>query len=229
MSVTGGPDISTDGLILCLDAGNKNSYPGSGNTWYDLSGYNNHGTLTNGASFNGANKGSISFDGSDDYVGGGDTSAVNGHNSICVWFKATGAPSNNDSSGAILFAQSSNFNHGILIGNSYLSERIIYGIVINQPIVTPNNSVSNGDVHFVVGLWNGSQQQIWVDGELLASRSYTNSPVLVDPAYRVGKWGYGGFTRNLNGNIYSVQLYNRALTADEVSKNFNVTKGRYGL
>ena len=229
MAITRGPKIVRDGLVLYLDAGDRNSYPGSGTTWKDLSGNGNNGALTNGPTFDSGNGGSISFDGSDDYVGGGDTSAVNGHNSICVWFKATGAPSNNDSSGAILFAQSSNINHGILIGNSYLSERIIYGIVINQPIVTPDNSVSNGDVHFVVGLWNGSQQQIWVDGELLASRSYTNSPVLVDPAYKVGKWGYGGFTRNLNGNIYSVQLYNRALTADEVSKNFNVTKGRYGL
>lgn len=37
MSVYGGPDITTDGLVLCLDAGNTKSYPGSGNTWFDLS------------------------------------------------------------------------------------------------------------------------------------------------------------------------------------------------
>lgn len=33
-----GPKIVTDGLVLCLDAGNRKSYPGSGTTWADLSG-----------------------------------------------------------------------------------------------------------------------------------------------------------------------------------------------
>ena len=33
-----GPKIVTDGLVLSLDAADKNSYPGSGTTWYDLSG-----------------------------------------------------------------------------------------------------------------------------------------------------------------------------------------------
>ena len=41
------PRIVTDGLILCLDAADKNSYPGSGNTWYDLSGNGNDGILVN--------------------------------------------------------------------------------------------------------------------------------------------------------------------------------------
>ena len=58
--------IVTDGLILHLDAGNKNSYPGSGTTWTDLSGKGYDGTLTNGPSFN--SQGYISFDGSNDYI-----------------------------------------------------------------------------------------------------------------------------------------------------------------
>ena len=45
MSVFGGPDIVTDGLVLHLDAANRKSYPGSGSTWYDLSGNNRNGTI----------------------------------------------------------------------------------------------------------------------------------------------------------------------------------------
>ena len=45
-----GTSIITDGLILHLDAGNTDSYSGSGNTWSDISGNNNHGTL-NGPTF----------------------------------------------------------------------------------------------------------------------------------------------------------------------------------
>ena len=42
-----GPKIVKDGLILYLDAANPKSYPGSGTTWYDLSGHGNHATLYN--------------------------------------------------------------------------------------------------------------------------------------------------------------------------------------
>ena len=55
------------GLLLHLDAGNSNSYSGSGNTWNDLSPSGNNGII-NGATFNSSNK-SFDFDGSNDYVG----------------------------------------------------------------------------------------------------------------------------------------------------------------
>ena len=61
--------IVTDGLVLNLDATNINSYPGSGTTWTDTSGYNNSGTLTNGPTFlRERGRGSIVFDGTDDYA-----------------------------------------------------------------------------------------------------------------------------------------------------------------
>ena len=57
-----------DGLVLCLDAANTRSYPGSGTTWADLSGNGNSGTLTNGPTYSSANGGFLSFDGTNDYV-----------------------------------------------------------------------------------------------------------------------------------------------------------------
>ena len=47
-----GPRIVTDGLVLHLDAANRKSYPGSGSTWYDLSGNGNNGTINSGVSYN---------------------------------------------------------------------------------------------------------------------------------------------------------------------------------
>ena len=64
----GGKPIVTDGLVLCLDAANPKSYPGSGTTWTDLSGNGNNGTLVNGVGYNSDNGGSLSFDGVNDYV-----------------------------------------------------------------------------------------------------------------------------------------------------------------
>ena len=62
------PKIVTNGLVLCLDAGNNKSYPGSGTTWNDLSGNNNTGSLVNGPTFTGSFGGSVAFDGVNDYV-----------------------------------------------------------------------------------------------------------------------------------------------------------------
>ena len=68
MASFAGPNLNTDKLILCLDAANTNSYPGSGTTWTDMSGKENDGTLTNGPTFSSDDMGSIVFDGSNDYV-----------------------------------------------------------------------------------------------------------------------------------------------------------------
>ena len=62
------PKIVTSGLVLCLDAANKLSYPSTGTSWYDLTSTGYVGTLTNGPTFNGSNGGTIVFDGVDDYV-----------------------------------------------------------------------------------------------------------------------------------------------------------------
>ena len=52
MSLYHNPNMVTNGLVLCLDAGNTKSYPNTGTTWTDLSGNSNTGTLTNGPTFN---------------------------------------------------------------------------------------------------------------------------------------------------------------------------------
>ena len=62
MGISYNPRIVTDGLVLCLDAANKRSYPGAGTTWSDLTKNNHNGTLVNNASFNSGNGGGIVLD-----------------------------------------------------------------------------------------------------------------------------------------------------------------------
>ena len=47
MATNYNPATVSDGLVLCLDAANTKSYPGSGTAMTDMSGKGNHGTLTN--------------------------------------------------------------------------------------------------------------------------------------------------------------------------------------
>lgn len=71
MALAHNPKIVTDGLVLCLDAANPKSYPGSGTVWSDLSGNGNNGTLVNGVGYNSNNGGYLTFDGSNDGGGSG--------------------------------------------------------------------------------------------------------------------------------------------------------------
>ena len=84
MSTKYSPQIVTSGLVLALDAANKVSYPGTGTTWYDLSGNGNTGTITNGPTFSNVNLGTIVFDGTNDYVSIPSTSNFNNGNNITV-------------------------------------------------------------------------------------------------------------------------------------------------
>ena len=83
------PSIVTDGLVLCLDAANTKSYPGSGTTWTDISGKGYDGTLTNGPTFSSDNLGCIVFDGSNDRVDGVHNSELNLTQDLTVecWFR----------------------------------------------------------------------------------------------------------------------------------------------
>ena len=82
MGISGGPDMIQDGLVLTLDASDKNSYPGSGTTWYDLSGNGNTGTLSVtgsnavSASFSSANGGIIVFSQTSSYVDCGNGASI---------------------------------------------------------------------------------------------------------------------------------------------------------
>lgn len=90
MGLNHSPSISMDDLALCLDAGNPKSYPGSGSTWYDLSGRDNHLTLYNSPVYNQANRGEIRFSNSNDYarINNSSSAALMGNNAtIDLWFR----------------------------------------------------------------------------------------------------------------------------------------------
>lgn len=62
------PDIVTDGLILCLDAGLPKSYPGDGSIWYDVSGNNRDATLFGSIEYSNQNQGSFLFNGNIGFI-----------------------------------------------------------------------------------------------------------------------------------------------------------------
>jgi len=67
MAFANGSRIVTDGLVLALDASDRNSFVSGSTIWNDLSGNGNNGTLVNGPTFDSGSGGSIVFNRSTQY------------------------------------------------------------------------------------------------------------------------------------------------------------------
>jgi hypothetical protein len=228
---THSPKIVTNGLILCLDAANPKSYPGSGINWSDLSGNGNNGTLTNGPTFDSGNNGSIKFDGVNDYINTNASGTINlNQGTICCWCKydSIGAPSpfsnkvavgyggNETDTGFLLYSQG---NRGLEFA----------AIEMGNPNLGRTASLQYlGKWIYQVGTYSSESVRLYINGMLGASSTPTGPSMTSSSPFWIG----GEFNRpsfQFIGNIASVQYYNRALTASEVLQNYNATKGRFGL
>ena len=235
--------IVTDGLILCVDAGDKMSYPGAGTAWTDLSKQGNNGTLTNGPTFDSANRGSILFDGSNDFVdlGDFDLTQVSTGITVSLWFKG---PNTQTGQWPLLIGNGGGWNAGGFLlmkyGSGFRWE--IQGSGGGNGGATGGRRSLDYTSGFwddtwqnVVGSWSGNLMKIYRVGLMI------NSGDGVDDISATGGTGYlrlGGkgssnapsiSTANAQVMIGSVQIYGRQLTDAEVLKNYNSMKARFGL
>lgn len=121
MSFSYSPKVTTNGLILYLDAANTKSYSGSGVNWNDLTVNQNISTLTNGPTFSSSNMGIFSFDGTNDYSEITNKTSLLEFQptqpySVFVWFRGPSAQttalvSNMDNSGTVFPGWDLMFNH----------------------------------------------------------------------------------------------------------------------
>ena len=218
MGIAYNPAIVTSGLVLALDAGNTKSYPGSGTTWTDLSGNGNNGTL-NGATYNSANGGSIVFDGSDDYATTSSSLvfSANATMSVSCWFRT-----NLLTLDGAYFRRILNFtnNYGILLNSTSV------GWYTNGASLIAPVNISTNIWYKVDYVYTGTQHQIYLNGNL--QNTDTSSNAAINSILWIGRY-YASNDGKLNGNIAQVSIYNRALSAAEISQNFNALRGRFGI
>jgi hypothetical protein len=210
------PNIVTDGLVLYLDAANTRSYVSGSTTWNDISRSGNNSTLINGPTFNSANGGSIVFDGTNDYVSGSCTTVnANVGMTTFIWVRTT------ITSPQVFFSHTSGANNGFRLeidGGQFL---LTFGGVANY---SSGNGVSDGNWKQLVVTTVGTTGRIYINGNLVAS------PTVGTMQGTPNQFVISGSTiRFLNGNVASVILYNRDLSAAEVLQNYNATKSRFGL
>jgi hypothetical protein len=218
MSVKGGPNTVTSGLVLELDAGNIKSYQSGSTTWFDKSGFANNGTLINGPTFNTGSGGSIVFDGADDLIKINNGNGINIGNifTTFIWVKF-------NSYNTVLLGSNDFADSGYPLYVANLNDLYIAAGSQYTGITTANLSTNQWTYLTVV---RNNTSVTWYKNSVNIGTSTlgsSSSNVLKS----VGNYNNGGFP--LNGNIASTQIYNRALLADEVLQNYNATKTRFGL
>lgn len=226
-----GPKIATDGLQLYLDAANVKSYPGTGATWYDLSGNGKNFTL-NGATWNSA--GYILFDGVNDNATGpasntfnlGSEHTVETVSQLSV-LKAT----------TLFNWVNANGDRQIMAHVPWENGAVFYDVAgccgaDNRIFYTPSTSFLNRTVHMTFRtrtsttprrqVFENSVEKVNSGANVTANISFGNTPAVLGDYSSTPGTAY-------NGRLYMIRLYNRALTDGEVLENYNATKTRFEL
>ena len=228
-----GPNVVIDSLVLYLDAGNTESYPGSGTTWTDLSGNGNNGTLVNGVGYNSGNGGSLVFDGVNDIVRIPHNSTQNPQNiTISSWINLSDFLNSFGRNPNIL-GKGGNDGYRFRVNGGFNSSpgQVVWFDRGSENIIgTDSDLVLPGDWHFITVTGSSSGLKIYVDDTLRSSNSVPFGGNTTTADLAIGAAGANNdFNESFNGNIAQVSIYNRALTASEIQQNFNATKSRFGL
>jgi hypothetical protein len=237
MAVNYSPGIVTNGLTVLLDSMNSKSYPGTGNTWFDISGNNNHGTMSN---FTGPSAGSVSgYDTNtkwmmfDRHLGGSDgasNNVVNIANSatlkdcLCqngmtmsMWLRISSAVCTAmtkwDGSWEIYYCSPLVFRTQGTGGSDGTSSYSSTSYV---------NAWSN-----IVATHNGDTRKLYFNGvEILSDNNFIAGQ---NTTNGVSVGGYSNGNYAFVGAMPCYSLYNRVLSSSEILQNFNAVRGRFSI
>jgi hypothetical protein len=237
--------VNQTGLVLNLDAGSTSSYPGSGVTFSDLEGNHNF-TLTNGPTYSSTdNYGAIIFDGSNDYalVTGGipltsPTSLTNNF-TIEQIFKPTAYQGSNYFGLTNMLmnkgtASTYNYATQVTTDTSFsFIKRTSPESLQSHNFTVPSMLNRVNSVTLVIQ--NGNNTSIdtvdcYYNGEFVSSLSISGDAIAAadnEPFYLGGLSNTAGTM--FIGSYYSGRIYNRALSAAEIRKNFQSVRYRFGI
>lgn len=221
MATQRGPKIITDGLVLCLDAADRKSYSGSGTIWYDRSGNKKNATIVNSPSFTTQNLGYFTCDSTQNF---------------------TISNPLNQTATTQLWTVSSWVNIDTVAGANarYLISGLNLGLSVEWYDVGPLLYLNSGanDYYSYGSNIEGSG---WVmlsfvfrnsDGYRKIFRNLTDITTAGGPNNTSTPSGQSAtFTiaDNMRGKIANLLIYNKVLSINEISQNFNAQRYRFGV
>ncbi len=226
-----GPKIIDDGLVFCLDAANPLSYPGSGTTYFDLLQTNNT-ILTNGPVFSNEKGGGFVFDGTNDYIDLEnanpeymDSTYPNGLNISFVIKLSDPFPNTSDGRG-IISRQTSSATTNAFNLSIQKDRRLRFWMAPYSPIYS--QALNLGEIYICsINLDAANLRKKWyINGVEEADASWSRpSSTAQHTNFDIGRWPAGGWY--FPGTIYSVKIYSRSLSAQEIVNNYEATKQRF--
>ena len=232
MGLNHGTNIVKDGLIFYMDAANLRSYPGSGTTVTNLKNSSITGTM-NGTTFSSINNGVLDFDGTDDYIEIPDNTVLEPAENITVscWVNLTNGGHINGYYVSKVHTAGSSASYGIFKKQPYFFIQKSSGYV-NSPQY--GSSIVDAGWTHLVGTYDGSYARFYVNGIEVGNGTAGSGAIdyTAEKAY-IGAFDYYTPTSQVllpvEGKISNVQIYNRALSAQEITQNYNALKSRFGL
>ena len=225
-----GPDIITDGLVFYNDYANPKCYISGSTTCNDLSNNQLIGTLS-GCTYSGN---SLYFNGSSDYGVTNYNLDLSSTNKITVsfWCKfTTAAP-------MILTEHSTNYN----FNNSFVFyvdvDGKIYFMTRDNALglngCNTNSAKNNGNWYHVCGVCNrdllGSAQTVLYINGVNDTVRFSNTNLTVNfTTFKLYIGARAGSSLFFYNNIANISIYNRALSQQEITQNYNATKSRFNL
>ncbi|MHA8079768.1 LamG-like jellyroll fold domain-containing protein [Aquirufa regiilacus] len=211
-------------LVFMLDAGNTISYPGSGTTWYDISGATKTADIRTGMSYAAAASGCMYFNGSTYSNFGFNT---NGATTLTVemWVNPTAL------NGGMFFGfyQYDVYTNGGALGFNTAGGDL-YGLTSSQ-----TTGFLNTWKHyvFVMNVGSVTSNKIFVNGVQQTLSQVLASPINANTNFNggIGRIGAWAINANYLQSMYvtKFKIYDRELTQSEITRKFNQDKARHGL
>jgi hypothetical protein len=225
-------------MVLCLDAGNRESYPGSGTAWNDLSVNGNNSTLFSSPPYVSANLGYFTFNGSTQYVENSTpNTGITGNASVTLscWFYPTSTTPSSFQAllgyGGTAGAAGDTFAIGINATTFNFSMEFNGGnnVTSNINAYVPNTTWYNITVTKTPGAAN-TTTRLYLNGQPQSIASASSvTPNVLSGVVRIARWTFTSLPYYFAGRVSNAMVYNRALSAAEVSQNFSALRGRFGV
>lgn len=223
MALAHSPSIVTNGLVLCVDAGNPRSYSGSGTQWNDATSSGFNFTLTNGPVYSSSNLGSFTFDGVNDFASASDNTALNTQTpTVEVWVRTNATTQN----GFWFEKGTVNSQYSLFQEGDQIRWRMNIG-GITQLSTTTASFMNTSNWFQVVGTYTSGSRILYINGVQVSSDTQTGTISTNASGMYIGSYNSGGYY--YNGALSICRVYNRVLSAAEVLQNFNAVRGRYGI
>lgn len=238
MAVHYSPYLSKEGLVLRLDAGNIKSYPGTGTSWYDLSGNNNHFTV-NSSAFNSSGPKYMDFNGSYGcaVTSSGSDIPLSGTVTAIVWTRIK----NSTSDWRTLFrGETSNNDHQVIIqagGWNIGMYDNVNGTGLNSTGYSQQSLPGYGTTtwNMLVWRWTSVSNSYYTyefsyNDTTSTTRGYISS---TNARFKGGPRTIGAYNASTPsqfwGDISHLSLFNRRVDDTELLRFYTASKGRFGL